>query len=420
MANQDQVYHRAAGIDISKSDAKVCVRTLKEGHVRYTQITKVFGSTMAEIRALRAWLIDEQIESVVMESTSAYWKSFYDGLTGAGFEVVLANATRVKQLKGRKTDISDAAWLAKLACLDMAPPSFVPPRQIRDLRLMTRARVKLVQRRTATTTSLEKMLEDTGMKLSAVSSKLLTVSGRNILEAVCRGCVDPVELAKLSRLRKTSGSDLVDALEACIRPGHVVLIRSYLDQIDFLDSQIEIMDKVIAEAVAPYKKQIDLLIAIPGIEEVLARTIIGEIGVDMSVFPTPSHLAAWAGLAPGSNESAGKSRHAKTRKGNKYLKASMSQAARSAVKRQDTFFHARFQRICVRQGKAKAYTATAHSMLNAIWAMLTKHELYQDHGADFYTRTATPARQARLQANAEAQLTRLGVKYVILKPVNHL
>ena len=410
----DMLYHCAAGIDISKRDAKVCVRSLKPGKKRQTNQIKVFGATISQIGLLRQWLIAEGVQSVVMESTSSYWKSFYDGLSEAGFQVVLANATRVKQLKGRKTDISDAAWLAKLACLDMAPPSFVPTRDIRDLRLLTRSRVKLVQRRTSVMASLEKMLEDTGIKLSAVSSKLLNVTGRTVLEAICNGCTDPIELAKLSHLRNTVGPQLVDALECVVRPVHVVVIRSHLDQIDALEAEIMKLDEVITSHAIRYADQISLLTTIPGVDVVLARSIIGEIGVDMSVFPSPDHLSSWGGLAPGSYESAGKSKHSKTRKGNKFLKCAMSQAARSAILTKDSYLKARFHKVCSKQGKAKAYTATAHTMMKIIWAMLTNNTAYQEKGGDFYTRTATPAKQARIQANAEAQLKRLGVNYIII------
>jgi len=413
MSGVDVVYQRAAGIDISKSDAKVCVRIISGAGKRVALETRVFGSTIAQIRLLRDWLVDQKVESVVMESTSAYWTPFWDGLVDSGFELVLANAHAVKQLKGRKTDVADAAWLAKLASLNMAPASFVPDRVVRDFRLLTRSRQKLVERRSGMVASLEKLLEDTGLKLSNAASKLLTVSGRRILDAICSGQTDPVELAKLSMLRKTTGEDLVEALEGRIREVHVVLIRCLLTQIDAMDEQAGILQTRIEEAAQAFEPQIELLSTIPGVDTTLAHAIIGEIGVDMSVFPSSDRLAAWAGVAPGANQSAAKIKPAKTRKGDKHLKAALSQAARSAANTNNTFLQARFRRVRARRGEAKAYTALARSIIVSIWHMLTRSETYRDHGGDYYTRNATPAQRTRLQANAEAQLTRLGVQYTI-------
>ena len=413
MLDEDIVYHRVAGIDISKSDAKVCLRVIPEGRRRAHTETRVFGSTVAEIGVLGQWLVDENVQCVVMESTSAYWKPFWDGLSGCGFEMVLANATTVKSLKGRKTDVADAAHLAKLASLDTVAASFVPDRLVRDLRLVTRARIKAMQRRTSVVASLEKLLEDTGMKLSDVSSKLLTVSGRRILDAICAGVSDPLELASLSLLRKTTGEALTQALEGRIREVHIPLIRSLLSQIDMLSGELDDYDTLIGVYSEPFCDQIELLRTIPGVDTTLARSIIGEIGVDMSCFPTPHHLAAWAGVAPGAHQSAGRSKPMKTMKGDKYLKAALSQAARSAANTSNTFLQARFRRIRTRRGDAKAYTAIARSIIVSIWHMLTNGETYHDHGGDYYTRTATTAQKARLQARAEAQLTRLGLTFTI-------
>ena len=413
MLEEDIVYHRVAGIDISKSDAKVCLRMIPEGRRRAHTETRVFHSTMADIRLLRQWLISENVQCVVMESTSAYWKPFWDGLTGSGFEMILANANAVKNLKGRKTDVADAAHLAKLASLDTVAPSFVPDRIVRDLRLVTRSRTKVMQRRTSMISSLEKLLEDTGIKLSDASSKLLTVSGRRILDAMCAGVSDPTQLAELSMLRKTTGQALIEALEGRIREVHLPLMSSLLTQIDMLTGELDTLDTVIEHHSQPFQDQIELLRTIPGIDTTLARCIIGEIGVDMSCFPTADHLASWAGVAPGSHESAGRTHSTKTKKGDKYLKAALSQAARSAANTSDTFLQARFRRIRTRRGEAKAYTAIARAIIVSIWHMLTRGETYHDHGGDYYTRTATTAQKARLQARAEAQLTRLGLTYTI-------
>jgi transposase len=413
MEDVDTAYRCAAGIDISKVDAKVCVRRILEGARRPQTETRVFGSTMAQIRQLRQWLVDQGVEHVVMESTSAYWKPFWAGLIDAGFRLTLSNALAVKQMRGRKTDISDAGWLAKLAALDMAPASFVPPDDIRQLRLATRGRAKMVTRRTSVVASLEKLLEDTGMKLSAASSKLLNVTGVDILELVCEGVTDPTQLAEVSRLRRVKKEELVEALEADVMDVHRVLIRVHLDLVSALDKELRVIDKEITRLGAPYETQITLLDTIPGVDRVLAVGILAEVGVDMSVFPTAKHLAAWAGVAPGSAESAGKTKRVGARKGDKHMKRLLSQAAQAGVLTHDTFPKARFNKVRVRRGPAVAYTAVARSMATAVWAILTKQEPYRDLGGDYYTRTATTAQRNRLQANAEATLARLGVAYTI-------
>ena len=383
MVNDDVVHLCAAGIDISKSDAYVCVRRSRSGSSRPVTEVRRFGSTVPQVEACRQWLVECGVECVAMESTSAYWMTFWQGLEHEKFELVLSNAHQVKQLRGRKTDIKDCVWLAKLAALGVAPVSFVPPPEVRDLRLATRHRVKLVGRMTSLVASLEKLLEDTGLKLSEASSKLLTVSGRRILDATCAGTTDPTMLAHLSQLRKTTGDALVEALTMRLRPIHTPLIQSLLRQIDTCTEETACLDALIAMVTPWCEPQIVLLDTIPGIDRVLATTIIAETGVDMSVFPTAGHLASWAGVAPGSHQSAKMRRHAGVIQGNTHLKASLGQAARSAVNTKDTFLRARFYRLCAHHGEAKAYTAISHSIAISLWHMLTKKEPYRDHGSDY-------------------------------------
>jgi transposase len=403
------MHARAAGIDLSKADAKVCVRVVPEGRVKPQTQLREFASTRQGIRELRDWLIECRVTCVLMESTSAYWWSFWDGLHDAGFEVLVVNATQVKQLmRGRKTDVKDARFLARVAAFGMLQGSFVPDRRLRDLRLLTRARVRVQQRRTQQISALEKLLEDTGSKLSEVSSKLLTVSGRAILNAICAGVTDPVELAKLSRLRRATGLQLVQALEADIRPVHITLIRIHLDLIDTLAGQVAQIEAEIRRACEPYAAEIEWLCGIPGVDFTLAAAIIAEIGVDMTVFPSPGQLAAWAGVAPGAHQSAKRTKTAPCIKGNTHLKACLSQAARSAVNLNGCFYQARFRKVRSRAGEAKAYTAIARSICTAIWHMLSRRQPYQELGADWYARTATTAQKARRIARLQAALTELG------------
>jgi transposase len=402
----DVVYVRAAGVDISKRDAKVCVRVLQAGRVRPRLERAVFGSTMAEVRRLRAWLeaLDPQI--VVMESTSAYWKTFYYGLEDGPWRLALSNPHHVKALRGRKTDVADAAWLAKLGSLDMAPSSFAPRREQRDLRLVTRAREKAVRRRTQVVNGLEKTLEDTRMKLASVGG-LLSVSARDILREVAAGRDDPRDLAKLSQFRKVRGQELIDMLEGEFRDAHRFVIQAALDEIGFLDAMIERMDQMAAALAEPFAEATGLLARIGGIGELLARGIVAECGPDMSEFPTPEKFSAWAGLAPGSNQSASRSKPAKCRKGNNHLKRLLSQAARVAASHPGTFYCTRFNRVARNAGKAKAFTAVAHSLARTVWKVLASGQPFQDLGADHYDKSASPQARERQAARLEARASKL-------------
>jgi transposase len=366
-----------------------------------------FGATMSQVRRLRAWLEERRVEAVMMESTATYWKPFYYGLAGAGFEVVLVNPYHVKALKGRKSDMSDAKWLSVQAALGVAPRSLVPGRDQVDLRLATRQRRKAVGRRTQLENSLEKLLEDAQTKLSSAGSKLLTKSGRAFLESIAEGRDDPEELAKLSRLRKTKGAELVEMLEGEWRPIHRALIRDLLNGFDAEDRRVLSLEARIAELAVPFAAEIGLLEGIDGIGPITAVEIVAETGGDMSVFETAEKLAAWAGVAPGSNQSGRKSKAAKCRKGNKYLKAALGDAARAAVNKNGSFYQARYRRVAARRGPANAYTAVARSIARAVWAVLSTRRAYQDLGGDFYDRKAGRSGRARKLAALRAKVADL-------------
>jgi transposase len=358
---------------------------------------------MNQVAALRRYLVDAQITCVAMEATSTYWKPFYYGLENAGFDVILVNPRHVHQMRGRKTDVADAAWLARLAALGMLAGSFVPPEQIRALRLVTRRHVKLTQQRTAEIARLEKLLEDMRLKLSSVSSSLLTKTGRKILDAICQGQTDPKVLARGSRLH-TPMSELIEALACAPQPYHLTLIKGHLRLIDQLDAEIAALSEQTTILIEPVRSARDLLTTIPGVSEELANQMIAEIGADMSMFPTPGHLASWAGVAPGSNESAGISKSAKCRRGNNHLKRALGLATNTAVKG-NNFLATRYRRIVSRQGKPTAQVAIMHSMTTAIWHMLTNSQPFTDLGADFSDRRDTKRTIARLEARLEALKT---------------
>ena len=383
----DVVYPRCAGIDISKRDAKVCVRIAGAGRGRAKATVTTWGAVTNQVLALRDHLIGEEVSLVVMEATSDYWKPFYYLLEDGPFEVMLVNARHVKNLPGRKTDVSDAAWLADLGAHGLVRGSFVPPEPIRHLRDLTRTRTTVTRERAREIQRLEKLLEDAGIKLSSVASDISGVSGRLMLDALIVGQRDPAQLADLAKRRLRSKiPELVEALTGRFSDHHAFLARVHLDLIDHHTHAIGELTDRIEVVIEPFRGARDLLVTIPGISTLVADVIVAETGADMSQFPTAAHLASWAGTCPGSNESAGRVKSTHTRPGNPYLKGALGIAALSAARSRDTYLAAKYRRIAARRGPVKAIVAVEHAMLIAIWNMLTTGQVYDDLGGDFYTR----------------------------------
>ena len=383
----DLLHPRCAGLDVSKRDAKVCVRVASGGRASATSTVTTWGSVTNQVLALREHLISERVTLVVMEATGDYWKPFYYLLEDAPFELMLVNARHAKNLPGRKTDVSDAAWLAQLGAHGLVRGSFVPPEPIRWLRDLTRTRTTMVRTRAREIQRLEKLLEDAGIKLSSVASDISGVSGRAMLEALIRGQHDPVALADLAKRRLRSKIPaLVEALTGRFTEHHAFLARLHLDLIDQHTEAIAAVTARIEVVIEPFRGARDLMVTIPGISVLVADVIIAETGADMARFPTAGHLASWAGTCPGSNESAGRIKSTKTRPGNPYLKGALGIAAMSAASSKDTYLAAKYRRITSRRGPIKAIVALEHTMLIAIWNMLTNGVLYQDLGGDYYTK----------------------------------
>lgn len=381
------VHVRCAGMDISKKDAKVCVRVAGTGRRGTQQTTTTWGATTNQVLALRDHLAAEHISCVVMEATSDYWKPFYYLLEDADFEVMLVNARHVKNLPGRKSDVSDAAWLAQLGAHGLVRASFVPPEPIRHLRNLTRTRTAITRERGREIQRLEKLLEDAGIKLSSVASDITGVSGRAMLEALIAGQRDPAMLADLAKRRLRSKIPaLTEALTGRFTEHHAFLTRIHLDLIDRHTHTIQEVTDRIEAVIEPFLAFRELICSIPGIDTIVADTITAETGADMSRFPTAGHLASWAGVCPGSNESAGKVKSTKTRPGNPYLKGALGAAAMSVAKTKHTYLGAKYRRIASHRGPMKAIVAVEHSMLTAIWQMAKTGALYDDPGHDFYTR----------------------------------
>jgi len=382
------VHVRCAGLDISKKDAKVCVRIAGAGRRKTIETVTTWSAMTNQVLALREHLVAEQVTCVVMEATSDYWKPFYYLLEDLhGVEVMLVNARHVKNLPGRKSDVSDATWLAQLGAHGLVRGSFVPPEPIRVLRDLTRARTAITRERGREVQRLEKLLEDAGIKLSAVASDITGVSGRLMLEALIDGQRDPSVLANLAKRRLRSKIPaLTEALTGRFNEHHAFLARVHLDLIDQHTAVIEEITARIEVVIEPFQGFRYLIATIPGISTLTADVIIAETGADMTRFPTAGHLASWAGTTPGSNESAGRIKSTKTRPGNPYLQGALGAAAMSLAKSPNTYLGARYRRIASRRGPMKANVAIQHKVLTIIWHMATTGTLYDDPGADYFSR----------------------------------
>lgn len=408
------IHRRCAGIDIGKKSAKVCVRVQGAGRrATSTEVTD-WGSMTREILGLREYLVREQVTCVLMESTSDYWKPYYYLLEEAGFELILANAGHVKNIPGRKSDVLDAVWLADLAAHGLVRASFVPPPAIRDLRDLTRTRTIIARERVRETTRLEKRLESPGIKLSVVASDLNGVSARRMLRALVDGERDPEVLADLALgTMQAKRALLVDALTGRFSDHDAFMIGLHLDRIEQHDRAIAELDERIEAMIEPFRDARDLLTTIPGVSRVVADVIIAETGGDMSIFPSPGHLAAWAGVAPGQNESAGRKKQTTTRPGDSYLKGALGIAALAAANSKGTYLGARYRRIAARRGGLRAIVAIERSILTAVWHMLTDHLDYRDLGADHYQLSHPD----QIQRRAIRQLRALGFD-VELRPAS--
>ncbi|MGA1827499.1 IS110 family transposase [Microbacterium sp.] len=405
----DIVHERAAGIDISKRDAKVAVRVPGKRAGTFATSVTTWGATVGQILELIDFLAAQHVTTVVMEATSDYWKPFYF-LMEHSLPVMLVNARQARNIPGRKTDVSDAAWLAQLAAHGLLRASFVPPEPVRELRDLTRARAIAVRDRTRQVQRLEKFLESTGIKLSSVASELMGASSRAMLDALVAGERDPVVLAGMAKgvLRKKT-PELEAALHGRFTEHHAFLVSEYLTQIDTATGMIDRLTARIEDAISPFRAARDALTTIPGISVTVADVIIAETGGDMTVFETPGRLASWAGVCPGQNESAGRVKSSHTRPGDKYLKAALGVAALSVSRSKGTYLAARYRRIAARRGPIKAVVAIEHTILIAVWHMLTTGETYLDPGADYYTRLDPQ----RAKNKAIRQLQNLGYEVVI-------
>jgi len=397
------IYLQSAGVDLGKRFLVACVRTpspKREG--TWTLETERFGTTRAEIQRLLAWLSERQVEVVVMEATSDYWRAVCY-LLQPHLNLMLVNPAHLKGIRGRKSDPSDAAFLARAGASGMVMGSFVPERRIRELRDLTRRRTEIVRAAGREAQRLEKELEDTGMKLSSVLSNVVGASGRAILEALVRGERDRDRLADLTRGKARSKiTELVLALDGDFTAHHAFMVRHFLDEIDRLNALVAAFDLRIATMLADRQADLDRLDSIPGIGRLAAEIIFAETGGDMTRFASAQHLASWIGVCPGQNESAGVNMSGRTRQGNSSLKRVLGTVAMSAIRDKNSYLSVFYRRIAARRGGKRALVAVMHKITIAIWHVLRDHAPYRDLGADYFARRNPERAMRRMTKEANS------------------
>ena len=398
------VHERCCGIDIHKKSVVACVLiTWPDRTVQRRAAT--FGTMTADLLALHDWLAGQAVTHIAMESTGIYWRPVFNLLAGEGRTILLVNPQHMRAVPGRKTDVKDSEWLADLLRHGLLRASFIPPAPIRDLREVTRYRKTLVQQRADEVNRLQKLLESANVKLAAVATDVMGVSGRAMLAALLEGQEDPEALAELARGRlRAKLPELRRALEGRVRPHHRVLLAQLLAHIDFLEAAIAELQVEIERHLAPFDEAVALLQTIPGVGAVAAAAIVAEIGDDMGRFPSAKHLASWAGVCPGNKQSGGKRLSGKTTKGNVWLRATLGEVAWSIARAKGTYLHAQYHRLARRRGKHKAAMAVAHSVLVIIYHLLRDRRPYADLGPDHFDRLDT----ARVERHHIHRLEQLG------------
>jgi len=397
----DVVASKCAGIDVHQEQVTVCTLVGEPGE-RVRKETRVFKTFTATLLDLADWLQKVGVTRVGMESTGVYWKPVYAVLESVGaFELVVGNAQHMKNVPGRKTDVNDAQWIAELLRHGLIKKSFVPPVAFRQMRDLTRYRKSMVQLRTAERNRLQKLLESANVKLGSVVTDVFGMTGMAIVRALVGGETKPEVLAELAcgnlRAKKYA---LKQATECRIEEHHRTLLKLQLAQVDHLDEVIDTLDAEIDRRLEPYRRQLELLCTIPGIGKAGAATILAEMGADMSAFPTAGQFAAWAGVCPGNNESAGKRFGTRTRKGNPYLRTALVEAATSAVRTKGSFFRDKYNRMGSRMPRKKAKVAIAHKLAVAAYAMLKNDRPFKDLGPDHLDTIHAKRRLSKLRKQA--------------------
>lgn len=379
------IIERCCGIDVHKKTIVACLMVGKPNEEPKTT-TRTFPTMTKDLLECRDWLESEGCTHVALESTGVYWKPVFNILEES-MEIILANARHVKNVPGRKTDVKDCQWIAQLLRHGLLRGSFIPPKPIRELRDLTRYRQKLIQQRSSELNRIQKFLEDANIKLSSVVTDINGISAQKMIEHLIKNDLAPKEMADLAKGRlRNKLSELEKALEGKLTDHHRFMLGISLQVVDSLDQAIEELDKKIDQRMEPYQKESEKIQTIPGIKEKAAESIIAEIGVDMSRFPSDAHISSWAGVSPGNNESAGKHRSGRTTPGNKWLKATLTEAAWAASRTRGTYLKARFQRLASRRGKKRACLAVGHTILTMAYHIIKEQCVYRELGANFFDR----------------------------------
>jgi transposase len=404
----DTLYERVAGLDVHKDTVVSCVRIMADGKTK--RECRTFATTTEQLEQLRAWLGECRCTQVAMEATGVYWMPVWRILGEGEFELTVANAAHIKNVPGRKTDMNDAMWIADLLACGLIKASFVPSEDIQELRALTRTRKQLVREQTRHVQRIEKTLAEANIKLSSVISDIMGASGRRMIEAMIAGVRQPRQLAELAGKQiKATPKELYDALHGRLTDHHRFLLGLHLRQWDSLDETIRKIDREIDQRIdrmdtkvgagkAPFRTSIELVSTVPGISTVAAPAILSEIGCDMSRFPTAGHLVSWSGLCTGQNESAGKRKSSRLRKGAPWLKTMLVQCAWAAKRKKDSYYRAQFFRLQSKRGPQKAICAVAASILTAVYHILKDGTEHRDLGAGYFDRRPTEVKAHRLVA----------------------
>jgi len=402
-------YARCAGLDVHKDTVVACVRTA--AGTRFRCETRTFGTKTIDLLALQQWLVDEEVTHVAMEATGVYWKPVWHVLEPV-CTLILANPAHIKNVPGRKTDVKDAEWIAQLLAHGLVGASFVPPTPIQDLRALTRDRRQFHREAAQHVQRIQKVLQDANIKIDSVISDVMGLSGRAFLKAIVEGEDDPEKLAQHANYRlKASKEEIREALRGVVTPLHRAMLRRHLEMFDTIQRMVGEIDDEVAALLEPFRRQVELLDTIPGVDVATAEVIIAEVGVDMSRFPSAAHLVSWAGLSPRSDESAGKRRNTRIGKGGQWLKATVIQAAWSATRKKDSHLRSLFLRLKGKRGPKKAIVAVAAEIMRSTWYMLTRDEEYREPDQA----AADPLRKEREAKRLVQKLKKLG--YEVEMPV---
>ena len=398
----DLLHPRCAGLDVHKETVVACIRIAEGGEV--DRIVRTFGTTTRRLIELSEFLSEHGVTQVAMEATGIYWRPVFHILEPEGFELVLGNAAHIRNVPGRKSDTNDAMWLADLLAHGLIRSSFVPPQPVEQLRMLTRTRKQLVREAAQHVNRIHKLLEDCNHKLTSVVTDVMGKTGRAIVDALCQGQTDPDKLAQLAcgslRAKKAA---LAEALRGCVTAHHRYLLALHLELYDTVQRAVASLDTQLEEQMRPFGQAVDLLVTMPGIQRRVAEVVLSEVGSDMSRFPTVGHLISWAGLCPRMDESAGKKRNTRIRKGAPWLKTTLVQAAWAAVRVKDSYYRSLYNSIKNRCGiKQKAIIAVAASMLTAVYYILKRGQPYKELGSEYRDRRDKVRTASRLIRRVQA------------------